>query len=161
MSDLHDRDALPPQEPSKGWFDPTPEKLIARLPWIKTNVGEASIEYAALLVQIGDAHMRQSRLSNPQAQDSYEAALKILQVEGDETAETAWIHDKLASVKKSSGDSFGAQADLEKALRFWSENPPANRLKRDINANHVARREEDLQGLRRLNAFLTRKPPGI
>jgi len=127
---------------------------------MKARFGEQSVEYAAFLVQIGDAHMVQGRLSNPQAKARYEAACKILQAMGEQTPEVAWIHDKLANVKHSSGDSLGAAEDLEKAVSFWKEHPAANKLARRIPENHVARREEDLDRLRKLNAFLARKPPG-
>src|SRR4051812_44472182 len=109
-------DPLLPEQPWAGWFEPTPEKLIEQLPAIRTRFGEESLEYAALLVQIGDAHMMQGRLANPHAQASYEAALNIVRSRGEETPEAAWIHDKLANVKNSSGDSFGAAEDLEKAV---------------------------------------------
>jgi hypothetical protein len=146
---------------AEGMFGPPVEKLIAQLPAISARFGEKSPQYATLSVQIGDAHMVQGLLSNPQAQRSYEAALEILQTMEDVRPEIAWVHDKLACVKQSSGDSFGAQADLEKAVSFWRENPPANRLGPVALQDHVARREEDLERLVKLNAFLNRKPPEL
>lgn len=160
MSDLdHARRILPPVPTPTGWFEPTPQQLSEQIPAVRERFGEESIEYVALLAQLGDAHMVQGSLAHPQAQTSYEEALQILQRRDDAAPEIAWLHDKLANVKKSSGDSFGAQADLEKAVGFWKENPPVNAFEPEVRKDHVARREEDLRDLVRLNVFLKRKPP--
>ena len=135
--------------------------MIEQLPAIEARFGKGSFEYVALLVQLGDAHMVQGRLSNPQAQASYAAGLAILQAQEGERAETAWLYDKLANVKNSSGDSFGAQADLEKAVSFWKDHAPANAIAPVSGEDYVARREEDLQRLRKLNEFKNRKPPSL
>lgn len=156
---FHTWPALAPS--GEGWFEPTPEKLIAQLPAISARFGSESVEHAAMLVQIGDAHMVQGLLSNPKAQACYEAALEIVRAREDAGPEIACVHDKLACVKQSSGNTFAAQADLEKAVSFWRENLPTNRLAPIPHNDHVARREEDLQRLIQLNAFLKRKPPQL
>ena len=118
----------PSPTPVEGWFEPTPEKLTTKLAATRERWGEMSVEYVSLLVQLGDAHMVQGLLSNPQAQASYEAAWQILLLRGEESPEVAWLYDKLANVKESSGDIAGARADLEKALTFWKNHPPANAI---------------------------------
>jgi tetratricopeptide (TPR) repeat protein len=160
MSWAHD-EMQPSPTAWEGWFEPTPEKLTTKLAATRERWGEMSIEYVSLLVQIGDAHMVQGRLSNPQAQASYESALKILQETDGETSPIAWVYDKLANVKQSSGDSFGAEVDLEKALSLWKENGPGKASGERARENHLARRAEDLENLKRLNAFKKRKPPEI
>ncbi len=144
-----------------GWFDPTPEKVIAELAAVRASCGEQSMEYATLLVRLGDAHMRQGRLSNPRAQECYEAALQICRIQGEETPETAWIYDQLANVKASSGDTLSAQGDLEKALSIWKDRAPTNAIASSVREDHVARRAEDLERLRRVNEFQNRQPPPI
>ncbi len=119
------------------------------------------MEYAAVLMALGDAHLRQGRPSNPRAQECYEAALQICRARGEETPETAWIYDQLANVKASSGDSQGAQGDLERALNFWKDRAPMNAMVSTVPEDHVSRRAEDLQRLRKLNAFLRRNPPEL
>lgn len=162
MSDLNNPiSPLPPPRPGIGWFEPTPRQLTEQLAATCEQFGEKSIEYVWLLVQLGDAHMVQGLLSNPDAQASYEKALEILQTSAEATPEIAWLYDKLAIVKQSSGDSFGAQADLEKAISFWKGNSPANAFAPDFGPSYVARREEDLENLVRLNIFLKRKPPEL
>ncbi|MDQ6622976.1 MAG: hypothetical protein M3Y86_05760 [Verrucomicrobiota bacterium] len=123
--------------------------------------GENSAEYAAVLVQLGDAHMVQGALSNPRAQLAYERALEIFAAEGEESAETAWLDDKLANVKQSSGDSAGAEADLAKAVEFWRGHPQAGTVAPAVSERYLARREEDLERLIRLNEFQNRKPPPL
>lgn len=150
----------PERSGSTGWFERTPAQLSERLDAIGLRCGKESIEYGALLVELGDSHMRQGCLANPQAQASYEAALEIFRGKGEETAETAWIYDKLANVKQSSGNSRGAETDLTKALAFWKKHPPGNLLATAVNQNHAARRTEDWERLRKLNQFLDRSPPG-
>ncbi len=152
---------LPPEPTPIGWFEPTPERLKEKLAATRARYGGQSVEYAALLDQLGDAHMRQGRLSNPAALASYQAALEICRARGGETPETAWLYDKLATVKESSGDTVGAQADLEKALAFWKDHPPANALAPTIRENHVARRKEDWQRLQKVNDYKNRQPPAV
>ena len=150
----------PSPTPVEGWFEPTPEKLTKKLAATRERCGEMSVEYVSLLVQLGDAHMVQGRLSNPHAQASYEAALQILLLRGEESPEVAWLYDKLANVKESSGDIAGARADLEKALTFWKNHPPANAIAPAVAENHIARREEDFERLTRVYEFKLRAPPG-
>lgn len=135
-------------------FGPRPEVVQRSLGEIKTRYGENSSEHASTLVQLGDAHMVQGKLSNPQAQASYEQALRIYRSHGEETPQTAWVYDKLANVKQSSGDSVGAANDLSKALEIWraSKSPDVP------NENHIARRTEDLARMQVLNRFNNRRP---
>ena len=129
------------------------------MPLIEAQFGKGSTEYVTLLVQLGDAQMAQGRISNPRAQASYESALKILEEREEETSQIAWLYDKLANVKQSSGDSFGAAVDLEKALSLWKEHEPGKALSGKVSEHHFARRAEDLQRLKKLNAFKERTPP--
>ena len=149
----------PSPAPVEGWFEPTPEKLTTKLAATRERCGEMSVEYVSLLVQIGDAHMIQGRLSNPHAQASYEAALQILLLRGGQSPEVAWLYDKLANVKESSGDIAGARGDLEKALTFWKNHPPANAIAPAVAGNHITRREEDFERLTRVHEFKLRTPP--
>lgn len=142
------------------WFEPTPEKLTEKLAATRERCGEMSLEYVTLLVQLGDAHMWQGGLANPHALASYEAALQILLLREEESPEVAWLYDKLSNVKQSSGDIAGARADLEKALTFWKNHPPANAIAPAIAENHIARREEDFERLTRVHEFMLRTPPG-
>lgn len=148
-------------EVAGGWFDPTPEKATAELDAIRANEGEQSMAYAAGLVRLGDAHMRQGLLSNPRALECYEAALRVCRGDGEKTPETAWIYNQLANVKASSGDTVGAESDLEKALSFWQARGATNRIAPTIPRDHVARRAEDLERLRRVNEFRNRRLPPL
>jgi tetratricopeptide (TPR) repeat protein len=152
---------LPPEPTPIGWFEPTPERVEAKLAATRARYREQSVEYAALLDQLGDAHMKQGCLSNPAAQASYEAALEIFRTKEEKNPEIAWLYDKLSCVKQSSGDTVGAQADLEKALVFWKDHPPENALAPTIRKDHVARRQEDWQSLKKVNDYRNRKPPPI
>ncbi|CAN5421193.1 hypothetical protein BH10CYA1_BH10CYA1_02600 [soil metagenome] len=146
-----------PAGPSAGndMFGPRPQVIERSLGEIKSRYGENSQEHAATLVQLGDAHMVQGKLSNPVAQASYEQALQIFRGHGEETPQTAWVYDKLANVKQSSGDSVGAANDLSKALEIWR----ANSKNPDVpNENHITRRTEDLARMQVLNRFNSRTP---
>ncbi|MBI2811297.1 MAG: tetratricopeptide repeat protein [Candidatus Melainabacteria bacterium] len=148
-----DRPAGPPG--GSDIFGPRPEVIERSLTEIKSRYGENSPEHASTLVQLGDAHMVQGRLSNPAAQASYEQALQIFRGYGEDTPQTAWVYDKLANVKQSSGDSVGAASDLSKALEIWradSKNPDVP------NENHIARRSEDLARMQVLNRYSNRSP---
>ncbi|MBA3962489.1 MAG: tetratricopeptide repeat protein [Chthoniobacterales bacterium] len=160
MSRADDATGPVPSPQPWGWFEPTPAQLREKLTATRARCGEDSVEYAFVLVELGDAHMVQGRLSNPAAQASYETALKIFQTEGQETPEVAWLYDKLANVKQSSGDTFGAEADLKKALALWQDRPP-DKLRWALRDDHLTRREEDLERLRKVNAFKNRKPPEL
>lgn len=153
-----DRYKPPPQIPEyQDWFGPRVEKLAESLESIKERFGENSTEYATTLVKIGDAHMLQGSLSNPQALDAYEKALHIFRTQGEETPNTAWLYDKLANARQSSGDTAGAQADLVKAVDFWKKNADAPGP--GIDERYVSRRQEDLERLINVNQFKNRKPP--
>jgi len=136
-------------------FGPRPEVIERSLNEVRTRYGENSPEHASTLVQLGDAHMVQGKLANPAAQASYEQALQIFRGFGEETPQTAWVYDKLANVKQSSGDTVGAASDLSKALEIWRANTDAQGVP---NETHIARRTEDFARLEVLNRFNNRKP---
>lgn len=143
--------------PSKGMdmFGPRPEVIEQTLTEVRSRYGDNSPEHASTLVQLGDAHMVQGKLANPQAQASYEQALQIFKGFGEETPQTAWVYDKLSSVKQSSGDTVGAVNDLAKALEIWR----ANTDKQGVpSESHIARRTEDFARMEVLNRFNNRKP---
>ena len=158
VSNLFDNSESP-RAPSKDIFGPRPEVLEQSLPEIKSRFGENSKEHASALVQIGDAHMVQGLLSNPKAQVNYEQALQIFKAQNDSSPQTAWVLDKLASVKQSSGDTAGAAADLAKALEIWKSNGPDN--SNYANENHILRRTEDLTNLQKLLAYENRPRPQL
>ena len=82
-------------------------------------------------------------------------ALQIFRGHGEATPQTAWVYDKLATVKQSSGDSVGAANDLSKALEIWRADPKNPDVP---NENHIARRTEDLAHMQVLNRFTNRSP---
>ncbi len=139
-------------------FGPRPNELEQRCEQVKSEFGADSFEYASALVQLGDAHMVQGKLANPKAQQSYEHALKIVSTENGSSAEVAYVFDKLANVKQSSGDTAGAATDLAKAIEIWN-NLDAN--SKFVTDHHIKRRAEDLEGLQRVVAFQNRRPPDL
>lgn len=160
MSKFFDNEASRPQPTAPGGdvFGPRPNELEQKAAQVKSQHGENSFEYASALVRVGDAHMVQGSLANPQAQDCYEQALKIVSAEGESTAETAYILDKLANVKQSSGDTAGAATELAKAIEIWKALDADSRF---ITDHHLERRMEDLTRLERVVAFNNRRPPDL
>lgn len=146
-----------PAGPPKGSdiFGPRPDVVQRTLTEVTAKYGENSPEHASMLVQLGDAHMTQGKLSSPQAEASYEQALRIFSARGESTPQTAWIYDKLASVKQLTGDNAGAAAHLSRALEIWQSTPAEKGLP---SVNHIARRTEDLARLQLLNKFSAIKP---
>ncbi len=140
---------------SNDMFGPRPEVIEQSLREVKSRYGENSQEHASTLVQLGDAHMVQGKLANPDAQASYEQALQIFRGFGEETPQTAWVYDKLANVKQSSGDTVGAATDLSKALSIWKANSDGQGVP---NESHITRRMEDLARMEVLNQYMNRKP---
>lgn len=138
-------------------FGPRPSEVEQTAEAVKSQHGE-SFEYAHALVRLGDAHMVQGTLSNPKAQVCYEQALKIVSTEGESTAETAFVLDKLANVKQSSGDTAGAATDLAKAIEIWKALDTDARF---VTDHHIERRVEELTRLERVVAFNNRRPPEL
>ena len=160
MSKFFHNEASVPQQPVAGGdiFGPRPNELLQKAQEVKARHGETSFEYASALVRLGDAHMVQGKLANPQAQECYEQALKILSAEGESTAETAFVFDKLANVRQSSGDTAGAATDLAKAIEIWKTLDANSRF---VTDHHVERRVEDLTRLQRVVEFNNRRPPDL
>ncbi|MFN8554901.1 MAG: tetratricopeptide repeat protein [Candidatus Obscuribacterales bacterium] len=136
-------------------FGPRPEVIEQTLPEVKARYGENSPEHASTLVQLGDAHMTQGKLSSPGAEASYLEALRIFSSHGADTPQTAWVYDKLATVKQVSGDTVGAAANLSKALEIWQSSSRESALPAE---SYIARRTEDLARLQTLNRFNATKP---
>ncbi len=155
---FHNEASIPQLAASGDVFGPRPSELEQKAEEVKSRHGENSFEYASALVRLGDAHMVQGTLSNPQAQGCYEQALKILSAEGESTAETAFVFDKLANVRQSSGDTAGAASDLAKAIEIWKL---LDANSRHVTDHHVERRVEDLERLQRVVAFNNRRPPDL
>ncbi|MBS1954147.1 MAG: hypothetical protein JST89_08175 [Cyanobacteria bacterium SZAS-4] len=149
----------PAPRPTTGdFFGPRTSEIEKSLNEVKSRYGENSQEVASTLVQLGDAHMVQGRLSNPNAKASYEQALGIFNRFGEETPQTAWVYDKLANVKQSSGDTVGAANDLAKAEKIWRANSKNPNIP---DENYINRRTEDLARMQVLNNFNNRRPPEI
>lgn len=139
-------------------FGPSPNQLERKAEEVKSQHGEGSLEYASALVRLGDAHMMQGTLANPQAQQCYERALKIVCVEGEANAEAAYVFDKLANVRQSSGDTAGAATKLAQAIKIWKALDANARF---VTDHHMERRAEDLVRLQRVVAFENRRPPDL
>lgn len=153
---FHEDEAVPPNPRSYQAFGPKPEQVAETAEKAKLEHGENSFEYASALVKLGDAHMVQGRLSNPQAQQCYETALQIvLKIENSE-AETAYVLDKVATVKNSSGDTAGAAKDLKSALEIWRLLDGEARFVKD---DYVTKRAEDLERMEKIVAFRNIRPP--
>lgn len=145
----------PGQGKAGDMFGPRPEVIEQTLPEVRGRYGDNSPEHASTLVQLGDAHMTQGKLSSPQAEASYLEALRIFSAHGTETPQTAWVYDKLATVKQVSGDTVGAAANLSKALEIWQSMARENSRPSE---NYIARRTEDLSRLQVVNRFNETKP---
>jgi hypothetical protein len=143
------------QQPTGGMFGPHPNVIESTIGDIKARYGENSPELASTMTQLGDAHMTQGKLSAPQAEASYQEALRIYSSHGSDTPQTAWVLDKLASVNQSAGDTVGAAANLSKALEIWRSMPNGKGVP---NESHIARRAEDLARLQLLTKYNTRTP---
>ncbi|CAN5269083.1 hypothetical protein BH10CYA1_BH10CYA1_36570 [soil metagenome] len=159
MSKFFNNDASMPQPTGGGdAFGPRPNELEQKAEVVKSQHGEGSFEYASALVRLGDAHMTQGSLANPRAQACYEHALRIVGADGASNAEAAYVFDKLANVRQSSGDTAGAATDLEKAIEIWKALDAGSRF---VTDNHIERRAEDLVRLQRVVAFQNRRPPDL
>jgi len=143
---------------SSDFFGPPPKEMEQRAEEVKSQSGEDSLEYASALVKVGDAHMVQGNLANPQAQKCYEQAMKIVSGKGETTAETAYVFDKLAIVKQSSGDTASAVVDLLKAIEIWKQFDANSRF---VTDEYVGRRVEDLTRMQRVEALRNRRPPDL
>ncbi|MBS1955087.1 MAG: tetratricopeptide repeat protein [Cyanobacteria bacterium SZAS-4] len=160
MSKFFENEATMPQPatPGSDIFGPRPKELEQKAEEVKSRHGENSFEYASALVRWGDAHMIQGKLSNPQALGCYEQAMKIVSAAGESTAETAFVFDKLANVKQSSGDTAAAAIDLAKAIEIWKVLDANSRF---VTDHHMERRIEDLTRMERVVAFNSRRPPEL
>lgn len=159
MSKFFNNDASMPQPGgASDVFGPSTKELERKAEEVKSQHGEGSLEYASALVRLGDAHMMQGTLANPQAQKCYEHALKIVCVESEANAEMAYIFDKLANVSQSSGDTAGAATFLAKAIAIWKALDANSRF---VTDHHMERRAEDLVRLQRVVAFNNRRPPDL
>jgi hypothetical protein len=125
-------------------FGERPQKLMANLEAVKSQYGENSPEHADYQMRIGDAHMRQGSLSNPEAQASYEQALKIISDNGQSNEEMGRIYDKLANVKESSDNPCGAATDLARAIEFWQKGQTTTD---STQTDYIAGRQDDLRRL--------------
>lgn len=125
-----------------------PETLSKQLDAVRTQYGENSVEHADHLIRIGDAHMTQGSIANPEAQAHYERALKIFTDTNQSNAMIAKAYDKLANVKESSGDTRGAAADLAKAIEHWQTDSTNADF---VQSNYFARRLDDLRRLQNVN----------
>lgn len=159
MSDFFTAEAQQDQPGnSTGILGPTPESVSEFAEQVKVKSGADSYEYASAQVKIGDAHMRQGRLANPRAQLCYEHALQIVQARGKCPAETAYLLDKLSSVKQSSGDTTSAATDLKIAIEIWKTLTAQERF---VSDEHIARRTEDLERMEKVIAFQNSRPPDL
>lgn len=157
VSNFFKEEQTPPRQPgSYSAFGPKPEALAKVADETKAEYGEDSFEYASAVVKVGDAHMVQGRLSNPLAQRCYEQALSIVQGKNPDSAELAFVLDKLANVKQSSGDTTGAVNDLKKALELWKTISPDATF---VSVDYITRRSEDLDRMERVIAFRNIRPP--
>lgn len=157
MSNFFNEEETPPRQPGTySAFGPKPEDLAKVADKAKTECGEDSFEYASALVKLGDAHMIQGRLSNPLAQQCYEQALTIVQGKKPDSAELAFVLDKLANVKQSSGDTTGAVNDLKEVLELWKTLSPDATF---VSVDYITRRGEDLDRMERVLAFRNIRPP--
>ncbi|MFN8554931.1 MAG: tetratricopeptide repeat protein [Candidatus Obscuribacterales bacterium] len=155
---FQEEDPTPPNPRSYEAFGPKPESLAEIAEKAKLDHGENSFEYASALVKLGDAHMVQGRLANPRAQECYEMALQIVQKTDNSLAETAFVLDKLATVKHSSGDTAGAATDLKSAMELWQLLEAEARF---VTDTYISRRAEDLERMEKVVAFENIRPPEL
>ena len=143
-------------------FGPRPEDLEPFVDSEKTRAGENSYEYAQALMDLGNACMVQCDYNL--ALESCERALSIYRSHGEETYLTAWAYDMTASIKQACHDYPGAVAALTRAVEIWNhlaEQTTGEVVLPDRILHHMTRRREDLERMRRVLEFESRKPPDL